>query len=204
MTVSKARAALAHALVVPSLVSAALWVITTGLLAGTYWYASAASVITHELGVLRAGLARHEPASVILLAPWTVWATFILTMWTAVGCFLPRKVMVACLAVNAGIGIWLGVTQDPAMFLATAFMGVALSTWWAGRAWQRARAQVGDRYLIQPGFAEVYADLLTSNCADDYTFDRAVRLRHPDQLDARPVSSTDLPVTAPASSTSTR
>lgn len=149
---------------------------------------SAASVIAHELGVLRTGLTRHDPGLMVLLAPWKIWMTFMLIMWGIAAAFLPHRLMVACLVINAGVGIWLGATEDPVMYVSTAVMTVVLGTWWAIRSWERTRAQVGDQYLLQTGLAGVYADLLTANFTDDYTRDRAVRLRYP-QLHTRPRSS---------------
>ncbi|MCE0485430.1 hypothetical protein LVO85_01040 [Ornithinimicrobium sp. EGI L100131] len=140
---------------------------------------AAASVITHELGVLRAGLTRHDPGVMVLLAPWKVWLTFILIMWGIAATFLSHRLMVACLVINAGVGVWLGATEDPVMYASTAVMTVVLGTWWAIRSWERAREQVGDRYLLQTGLAGVYADLLTASFDDDYARDRAVRLRYP-------------------------
>lgn len=141
---------------------------------------SAASVVAHELGVLRTGLTRHDPGLMVLLAPWKVWMTFMLIMWGIAAAFLPHRLMVACLVINAGAGIWLGATEDPVMYVSTAVMTVVLGTWWAIHSWDRARAQVGDQYLLQTGLAGAYADLLTANFTDDYTRDRAVRLRYPE------------------------
>src|SRR5690606_10055978 len=89
----------------------------------------AAAVITHEVGVLRSGLTRHDPALVILLAPWKVWITWISIMWGIAAVFLPRRVMVACLVVHAGVGIWLGVTENPAGYVSSVVMAVVLVTW---------------------------------------------------------------------------
>lgn len=139
----------------------------------------AAALIAHEVGVLRSGLSRHDPAMMVLLAPWKVWITWIAVMWGVVAAFLSHRVMVACLVIHAGVGIWLGVTEDPVMYVSTVVMAVVLATWWAIRSWDRARAQVGDLYLLQADLAGVYADLLTATFTDDYTRDRAVRLRHP-------------------------
>lgn len=157
---------------------------------------AAAAVITHELGVLRAGLARHEPPATILLAPWTMWLTFIRALWEAVACFLPRQVMVACLVLNAGVGLWLGLTQEATMLLATAAMATVLTAWWASRSWHRARDQVGDQYLIQTGLALPYAALLATSHDDNYTLDRVVRLLDPDLLGVRLVSRTDARATS--------
>lgn len=148
---------------------------------------SAASVIAHEVGVLRAGLSRHDPGMMVLLAPWSVWLMFILIMWGIAATFLHHRLMVACLVINAGAGIWLGATENPVMYVTTVVMGVVLGTWWASRSWERARAQVGDQYLLQTGLAGVYADLLTANFTDDHTRDRAVRLQHPELQHVEPV-----------------
>lgn len=148
---------------------------------------SAASVIAHELGVLRSGLTRHDPGLMVVLAPWKVWLTFILTLWGIAAAFLPHRLMVACLAINAGAGMWLGATEDPVMYMSTAVMAVVLGTWWTIRSCDRARAQVGDSYLLQTGLAGAYADLLTANFTDDYTRDRAVRLRYPQLQHVPPV-----------------
>lgn len=155
----------------------------------------AASVIAHEVGVQRSGLARHDPAMTILLAPWTLWITWIGIMWGIATAFLSRRLMVASLVIQAALGIWLGFTENPFFFVTTAVMAVVLMTWWSFRSWGRSRAQVGDEYLLQAGLAEVYADLLTANFTDDYTRDRAVRLRHPQAPPAtavRPSASQDL------------
>ncbi|AXH95953.1 hypothetical protein DV701_07270 [Ornithinimicrobium avium] len=141
----------------------------------------AAALIAHEVGVMRSGLTRHDPAMMVLLAPWKIWITWIAIMWGIASTFLSHRVMVACLVINAGVGIWLGVTEDPAMYVSTVVMVVVLATWWAIRSWDRARAQVGDQYLLQHDLAGVYADLLTATFTDDHTRDRAVRLRHPQQ-----------------------
>lgn len=146
----------------------------------------AAAVITHEVGVLRSGLTRHEPATMLLLAPWKVWLTFIAILWGIAAAFLPHRLMVACLAINAGVGLWLGATGNPAMYLSTGVIAVVLATWWAIRSWDRARAQIGDQYLLQAHLAGAYADLLTASFTDDYTRDRAVRLRHPQLQDLSP------------------
>ncbi|MGO0577758.1 hypothetical protein [Ornithinimicrobium panacihumi] len=139
----------------------------------------AAAVITHEMGVMRSGLTRHDPAAMVMLAPWKVWITWIAIMWGIAATFLSHRVMVACLVIHAGVGIWLGTTEDPAMYVSTFVLAVALTTWWAIRSWDRARAQVGDQYLLQHHLAGVYADLLDGTYTDDHTRDRAVRLRHP-------------------------
>lgn len=139
----------------------------------------AAAVIAHEVGVQRSGLARHDPAMMILLAPWRLWITWIGIMWGIAAAFLSHRLMVASLVIQAGVGIWLGFTENPFLFVTTVVMTVVLTTWWSFRSWSRARAQVGDDYLLKAGLAEVYADLLTANFTDDYTRDRAVRLRYP-------------------------
>ncbi|MFK5585089.1 hypothetical protein [Serinicoccus sp. LYQ131] len=141
--------------------------------------ATAASLIAHELGVMRVGLTRHEPAMMVLLAPWKVWLTCALTLWGLVATFLPRRLLVMCMIINAGVGIWLGATGEPAMYLTPAVMSIVLGTWWTLRSWDRARAQIGDRYLLQTGLSGVYADLLGAEFTDDYTRDRAVRLSCP-------------------------
>ncbi|MGB3257772.1 MAG: hypothetical protein WBA72_07255 [Ornithinimicrobium sp.] len=163
---------------------------------------SAASVIAHELGVLRTGLTRHDPGLMVLLAPWKIWMTFMLIMWGIAAAFLPHRLMVACLVINAGVGIWLGATEEPVMYVSTAVMTVVLGTWWAIRSWDRARAQVGDQYLLQTGLAGVYADLLTASFTDDHNRDRAVRLRHPQRQHVSPVDVPDgSPVAAVLSTT---
>lgn len=48
----------------------------------------AAAVITHEVGVLRSGLTRHDPAWMVLLAPWKIWVTWIAVMWGVAAAFL--------------------------------------------------------------------------------------------------------------------
>lgn len=139
-----------------------------------------AAVIAHELGVQRADLTRLDPAVRVVLAPWKVWLTFIGFMWGVAAAFLPHRLMVACLAINAGVGIWLGLTQDPAMFVSTAFWAVVAWTWWTFQSWIRARHQIGDAYLVQVGLAAIYAQVLVNSFTDDYTRDRAVRLWHPE------------------------
>ncbi len=79
--------------------------------------------------MLRSGLTRHDPGMGVLLAPWKIWLTFMLTMWGITAAFLPRRLMVACLVINAGVGIWLGATEDPVMYVSTAVMTVVLVTW---------------------------------------------------------------------------
>lgn len=115
--------------------------------------ATAASLIAHELGVMRVGLTRHEPAMMVLLAPWKVWLTFALSLWGIAATFLPRRLLVVCMIINAGVGIWLGATGEPAIFLTPAVMSIVLGTWWTLRSWDRARAQIGDRYLLQTDLA---------------------------------------------------
>jgi hypothetical protein len=154
----------------------------------------AAAVITHEVGVMRSGLTRHDPAMMVLLAPWKIWITWIAIMWGVAAAFLSHQVMVACLVINAGVGIWLGATEDPAMYVSTVVMAVVLVTWWSIRSWDRARTQVGDQYLLQADLAGVYADLLTATFTDDYTRDRAVRLRHPQLQHGPPVVADGPPV----------
>lgn len=83
------------------------------------------------------------------------------------------------------------------MYVSTIVMAVVLATWWSIRSWDRARAQVGDQYLLQADLAGVYADLLTATFTDDHTRDRAVRLRHP-QLQHGPRVVGDGPPVAPA------
>ena len=153
----------------------------------------AAAVITHEVGVMRSGLTRHDPAMMVLLAPWKVWITWIAIMWGIVAAFLSHRVMVGCLVINAGVGIWLGATEDPFMYVSPVVMAVVLATWWSIRSWDHARAQVGDQYLLQADLARVYADLLTATFTDDYTRDRAVRLHHPQPPSVPTVTSYDKP-----------
>ncbi|WP_298749095.1 hypothetical protein [uncultured Serinicoccus sp.] len=164
----------------------------------------AAAVIAHEVGVMRSGLTRHDPAMMVLLAPWKVWITWIVVMWGVVAAFLSHRVMVACLVIHAGVGIWLGVTEEPFMFVSTVVMAVVLATWWSIRSWDRARAQVGDQYLLQADLAGVYADLLTAIFTDDYTRDRAVRLRHPQLQPGPPVVGDGPPVASAVLSTTGR
>lgn len=97
--------------------------------------------------------------------------------------------MVACLVIHAGVGIWLGATEDPAMYVSTVVVAVVFATWWAIRSWDRARAGVGDQYLLQVDLAGVYADLLTTY-TDDHTRDRAMQLRHPQLQHGPPVVAT--------------
>ncbi len=165
---------------------------------------SATSVIAHELGVLRTGLTRHDPGLMVLLAPWKIWMTFMLIMWGIAAAFLPRRLMVTCLVINAGVGIWLGATEDPVMYVSTAVMTVVLGTWWAIRSWDRARAQIGDQYLLQTGLAGAYADLLTANFTDDYTRDRSARLRYPQLQHIPPVVPDGSPPAPSALSTTGR
>lgn len=73
------------------------------------------------------------------------------------------------------------------MYVSTVVMAVVLATCWSIRSWDRARAQVGDQYLLQADLAGVYADLLTATFTDDTTRDRAVRLRHPQLQPGPPV-----------------
>ena len=125
-------------------------------------------------------------------------------MWGVAATFLSHRVMVACLVIHAGVGIWLGVTEDPAMYVSTIVMAVVLATWWAIRSWDRARAQVGDQYLLQHHLAGVYADLLDATFTDDDTRDRAVRLRHPHLQHGPPVVGDGPPVARAVLSTTGR
>jgi hypothetical protein len=145
---------------------------------------------------MRAGLTRRDPGMMVLLAPWKVWLTFILTMWGIAAAFLPPCLMVASLVINAGVGIWLGATEHHFLYASTAVMGVALWTWWSFRSWQHARAHIGDQYLLQTGQGGVYADFLTANFTDDHTRDRAVRLWHPELQDVQTVVPGRSPGTA--------
>ncbi len=133
-----------------------------------------------------------------------MWLTFILIMSGIAAAFLPRRLMVASLVINAGVGIWLGSTEHPVHYTSTVFMAVVLWTWWAMRSWQRARAQVGDHYLTRTGLGGVYARFLVANYADDHTRDRAVRLAHPDLRDVRPVGPQASPMPDVALSTTGR
>lgn len=130
--------------------------------------------------------------------------TFILIMWEIAAAFLPRRLMVLSLVLNAGVGIWLGSTEHPVHYTSTVFMAVVLWTWWAIRSWQRARAQVGDHYLTQTGLGEAYAQFLANNYTDDHTRDRAVRLAHPDLQNVRPVGPQPSPMPDVALSTTGR
>lgn len=141
--------------------------------------------------MLRSGLTRHDPAMMVVLVPWTAWLTGIGIMWSIALTFFGHRVLVAGLIINAGVGIWLGATEDPFMYISTVVMTVVLATWWSFRAWGRARAEVGDQYLHQTGLAGVYADLLTATFTDDYTRDRGVRLHHPQPHSPPTVTSYD-------------
>ncbi|USQ77825.1 hypothetical protein [Ornithinimicrobium cryptoxanthini] len=165
---------------------------------------AAAAVVAHEVGVMRAGLTRSDPAIRVLLAPWKVWLTFIALMWAVASALIPRWLMLTCLLMNAGAGIWLGATQDPAMFVSTACWAVVLWTWWTFRSWSRARHRIGDHYLVQTGLARVYAQLLVKSFTDDYTRDRAVRLQHPEMQGEQVVVPGEAPRANPALSTTAR
>jgi hypothetical protein len=162
-------------------------VVTRGLVdavaGGRLGPARAAALIAHELGVVRAGLTRGESALTVFLAPWTVWLVVVLGLWEAVATILSRRLMVACLVINGGVGTWLGVTVHPLHHAAAVFVGVLFWAWWALRSWAQARARVGDAYLVQVGLAPAYADWLLANVGDDDARDRAVALIHPHLAD---------------------
>ncbi|MCK0111919.1 hypothetical protein MWU75_07190 [Ornithinimicrobium sp. F0845] len=139
----------------------------------------AAAAIAHELSVMRAGLTRTEPALHVLLAPWHVWLSFMALMWGSARALIPLRLMQISLVTNWGVGLWLGYSDHPAYYAGSALLTVALLTWWAIRSAERAREAVGDLGLIDAGLATVYADHLTYHFTDDYTLDRAVRLRQP-------------------------
>ncbi|MGD8202141.1 hypothetical protein ACQE98_15990 [Ornithinimicrobium sp. W1679] len=139
----------------------------------------AAALVAHELGVVRAGLTRGETALTVFLLPWTVWLVVVLGLWEAVATFLPRRLMVACLVINGGAGAWLGVSVHPVNHAAAALVGGLFWTWWALRSWARARARVGDAYLVQVGLGPAYANWLLAHFGDDHSRDRAVALTHP-------------------------
>jgi hypothetical protein len=162
-------------------------VVTRGLVdavgSGRLVPVTAAALIAHELGVVRAGLTRGEVALALWLFPWQLWSTLVLALWGAVATVLPRRVMVACLLVNGAVGAWLGATVHPGHYAGAVFIGIVLWTWRAMCSWQRIRAQVGDHYLVRVGLGRPYANWLLANWADDDTRDRAVRLVHPDLQD---------------------
>ena len=143
----------------------------------------AAAAIAHELAVMRAGLTRTEPGLHVLLAPWHVWLSFMALMWGSARALIPLRLMQLSLVINWGVGLWLGYSDHPAYYAGSALLTVALLTWWTIRSAGRTREAVGDLGLIDAGLATVYADYLTHHFTDDYTLDRAVRLRHPRQTD---------------------
>ncbi|MFK5634271.1 hypothetical protein [Ornithinimicrobium sp. LYQ103] len=162
---------------------------------------TAAAVVAHELGVVRAGLTRGDPGLVLWLLPWKLWLTFVLILWEAVATFLPRRLMVSCLVITACVGLWRGTTEHPGHYVSTVAMAVVLATWWAVSSWERARARVGDHYLTLVGLGHAYAAYLDASFVDHRTRDRAVRLQHPDLQDpfpADPAGSVAVPVRAVA------
>ncbi|WP_131104486.1 hypothetical protein [Ornithinimicrobium sufpigmenti] len=158
-------------------------VVTRGLVdavaSGRLGPVTAAALVGHELGVVRAGLTRRQVALTVFLAPWSVWLVVVLGLWEAAATILPRRLMVACLVINGGVGLWLGVTVHPAHHAGVLFVSLVLWAWWAFTSWGRARTDVGDAYLVQVGLAAAYADWLIANCGDDHSRDRAVTLKHP-------------------------
>lgn len=145
----------------------------------------AAAAIAHEVRVMDAGLTRAEPALHVLLAPWRIWLSFLTFGWGVAAAVLPLRLMQLSLIISWAVGLWLGYSEHPIHYAASALLAVASWTWWTIRAWERARAAVGDVGLVDVGLGTVYADFLDHHFTDDHTLDRAVGLRHPGQGGAR-------------------
>ncbi|SOC51115.1 hypothetical protein [Ornithinimicrobium cerasi] len=158
-------------------------VVTRGLVeavrSGQWGPVTAAAVIAHELGGVRAGLTRRAWAWTVFLLPWSVLVWFLTVLWGVVTTFVPARVMVACMVLSAAVGLWLGATEHPVHLGSTLVMGVAAWTWWSASVWQRARVQVGDEYLVRVGLAHAFAQHLSATSGGDEARDRVVRLQHP-------------------------
>ncbi|MFB9733465.1 hypothetical protein [Ornithinimicrobium kibberense] len=159
-------------------------VVTRGLVeavrSGRLAPVTAASVIAHELGIVRAGLTRRSQAWAVFLLPWSALVGFLALLWGIVTVFVPAWVLGACMVISAGVGLWLGATEHPVHLASTLVMAVVAWTWWSSSVWHRVRAQVGDDHLVNVGLAGSFADYLGATGSDDATLDRIVRLQQQD------------------------
>ncbi|WP_114905861.1 hypothetical protein [Ornithinimicrobium murale] len=138
----------------------------------------AAAVITHELGVMRAGLTRSEPPLLVLLLPWRLWLTVMGAMWHVAKSLIPGPLFRIAPGLMFGAMLWLGYNRgDPAYFLAAALLAVAFGTYRAHLWWANERSRVGDRYVYQCGLGQPLANILMRSHDDRHTRDRVVRLR---------------------------
>ncbi|MGC5585902.1 hypothetical protein [Ornithinimicrobium sp. W1665] len=159
-------------------------VVTRGLVeavrSGCLGPVTAAAVIAHELGIVRAGLTRTSQAWAVFLLPWSALVGFLTLLWGIVTVFVSARVLVASMVISAGVGLWLGATEHPVHLASTLVMAVVAWTWWSSSGWHRARNRVADDHLVQVGLAGSFADYLRTTGSDDATLDRVVRLRQQD------------------------
>lgn len=137
----------------------------------------AAAVITHELGVMRAGLARNEAPLTVVLVPWRLWLTVMGSLWHAARSVIPGALFRLGPLLTFGGTLWLSYDQDRRYLMASAALVIAFGAFQADAWWLRERSRVGDRYVYQRGLGRPLADLLMRSHSDRQTRERVVRLR---------------------------
>lgn len=133
----------------------------------------AAVMIAHEIGIMRTGLIRRDPALLVLLFPWQIWLSIIVGLWNGVGVILRPSLRWASLLIAFAVQLWLGLT-DPRHLLIAALLSLVFSSYALLQAWERTRPLVGDALIANTTLGPAYADFLLRHRTDLRSRDRAI------------------------------
>lgn len=140
--------------------------------------AQGAAVLAHEVGVLRAGLAKADAALLVALTPWRVWLRFVGAIFGYfAGITGVRAHHRGLIWLLGGACLWLAYAEHQPAYLGSVTilaLVLALPVWDQG--WRRARHQIGDTYLHRVGLGQPFATFLWATSSAEDVRERTLRL----------------------------